>query len=39
MAEYCRKRGLFPAQITAWRVACEQANDWDREHGASWQGE
>ena len=26
MAEYCRKRGLFPAQITAWRVACEQAN-------------
>ena len=30
MAEYCRKRGLFPAQITAWRVACEQANDWDR---------
>ena len=29
MAEYCRKRGLFPAQITAWRVACEQANDWD----------
>ena len=25
MAEY-----LFPAQITAWRVACEQANDWDR---------
>ena len=30
MAEYCRKRGLFPAQITAWRVACEQANDWGR---------
>ena len=30
MAEYCRKRGLFPAQITAWRLACEQANDWDR---------
>ena len=28
MAEFCRKRGLFPAQITAWRVACEQANDW-----------
>ena len=27
MAEYCR---MFPAQITAWRVACEQANDWDR---------
>jgi hypothetical protein len=26
--EYCRKRGLYPAQITAWRSACEQANDW-----------
>ncbi len=21
---------LYPAQITAWRSACEQANDWDR---------
>jgi transposase-like protein len=30
LAEYCRKRALFPAQIAAWRVACEQANDWDR---------
>ena len=30
LAEYCRKRGLFPAQIAAWRAACEQANDWDR---------
>ena len=30
VAEYCRKRGLYPAQIAAWRVACEQANDWDR---------
>ena len=30
LAEYCRKRGLYPAQITAWRSACEQANDWDR---------
>jgi hypothetical protein len=28
LAEYCRKRGLFPEQIKAWRVACEQANDW-----------
>jgi len=27
---YCRKRGLYPAQIGAWRTACEQANDWDR---------
>jgi transposase-like protein len=30
LAEYCRKRGLFPVQIAAWRSACEQANDWDR---------
>jgi hypothetical protein len=30
LAEYCRKRGVFPAQIKAWRAACEQANDWDR---------
>lgn len=30
LAEYCRKRGLYSAQIAAWRSACEQANDWDR---------
>jgi transposase-like protein len=30
LAEYCRKRGLFAEQIKKWRVACEQANDWDR---------
>ncbi len=30
LAEYYRTRGLYPAQITAWRSACEQANDWDR---------
>ena len=30
LAEYCRKRGLYPALITAWRSACEQANDCDR---------
>ena len=30
LAEYCRKHGLYPAQIAAWRSACEQANDWDR---------
>jgi len=28
LAEYCRKRGLYPAQIAASRSACEQANDW-----------
>ena len=27
-AEYCRKRGLYPQQITAWRTACESATDW-----------
>jgi transposase-like protein len=31
VAEYCRKRGVYPEQIRAWRAACEQANDWDRE--------
>ena len=30
LAEYCRKRGLYLAQIGVWRVACEQANDRDR---------
>jgi len=34
LAEYCRKRGLYPAQIAAWRLACEQANDWDRASSA-----
>ena len=34
LAEYCRKRGLYPAQIGAWRSACEQANDWDRASSA-----
>ena len=28
LGEYCRKRGLYPEQIQAWRSACEQANDW-----------
>jgi transposase-like protein len=27
-AEYCRRRGLYPEQIMAWRASCEQANDW-----------
>jgi len=30
LAEYCRQRGLFAEQIKTWRVACEQANDWER---------
>src|ERR687888_521817 len=24
--EYCRKRGLYPEQLQAWRRACSQAN-------------
>ena len=32
LAEYCRKKGLYPEQIVQWRRACETANDWDREH-------
>lgn len=26
LAEYCRKRGLFPEQVREWRQACEKAN-------------
>lgn len=26
MAEYCRRRGLYPEQIQRWRASCEQAN-------------
>ena len=26
LAEYCRRKGLFVEQITAWRQACQQAN-------------
>ena len=32
-AEYCRRRGLYPQQITAWRRACESATDWAGERG------
>ena len=31
LAEYCRKRGIYPEQLMQWRRACESANDWDRE--------
>lgn len=30
LSAYCRQRGLYPEQVQAWREACEQANDWDR---------
>ena len=29
LGQYCRQRGLYPAQIQTWRAACEQANDWE----------
>ncbi len=32
LAEYCRKKGIYPEQLFRWRTACENANDWDREH-------
>ena len=32
LAEYCRKRGIYPEQLMQWRRACESANDWDREN-------
>lgn len=28
LGEYCRRRGLYPEQVQAWRAACEQATDW-----------
>jgi transposase-like protein len=27
LSEYCRKRGVYPEEIRAWRLACERAND------------
>lgn len=32
LAEYCRKKGIYPEQVSRWRTVCENANDWDREH-------
>ena len=32
LSAYCRERGLYPDQLRQWREACEQANDWDRQH-------
>ena len=32
VAEYCRKRGIYPEQLLQWRRACERAYDWDREN-------
>lgn len=30
LGEYCRRRGVFPEQLSVWREACERANDWER---------
>lgn len=30
IGEYCRKKGLTSTQLSAWRRACEQANDWEQ---------
>ena len=30
VSAFCRERGLFPEQLSQWRTACEQANDWQQ---------
>jgi len=30
---YCRERGIYLEQLSAWRRACERANDWAEERG------
>jgi transposase-like protein len=30
IAEYCRKKGIYPQQLTRWKEACENANDWQQ---------
>ena len=27
---YSRERGIYPEQLSQWRMACEQANDWQQ---------
>jgi len=29
ISQYCREKGMYPDDIKQWRLACEQANDWD----------
>lgn len=31
LAEYCRRKGLYPEQIRRWRAQCEKANAMSRE--------
>jgi transposase-like protein len=30
LGEYCRRRGIYPQSLRAWREACGRANDWER---------
>jgi transposase-like protein len=30
LAEYCRKKGLYPEQIARWKDACQNACDWQQ---------
>ena len=34
LSEYCRKQGLYSAQITRWREACARANAWSATENA-----
>lgn len=34
LSAYCRERGLYAEQLSEWREACEQANDWERNQNA-----
>ena len=35
ISEYCRKRGIYPEQIAAWRQTCKKANATAGEHEKS----
>ena len=30
VAAYCREKGIYVEQLSQWRAACEQANDWSQ---------
>jgi transposase-like protein len=39
LGEYCRKRGVYPEEIKAWRLACEGANDGGAVQRSPWRAE
>ncbi len=39
IAEYCRRKGIYPDQLRVWRRACEAANDWDKQAGVKLKSE